>query len=80
MAQYRALDARPPDCMPLAAQRAYVVKVNRLSSIIARMDSSSFFGNRLVALTPNLPHAEAADLMTGKPFIGNDGVAYIIQG
>lgn len=77
---FHILEERPVDYMPLAALRAYQVKVNRLSSLVAVFNSGGYSGQHLVALTPpNLPHDTAKQLMDGKPFVGVDGVAYIIQ-
>lgn len=77
---FRILQERPVEYEPLAALRAYHVKVNRLSSLIAKCLKGGYSGQHLVAITPdNLPHTTCQLLMDGQPFVGVDGVTYIIQ-
>lgn len=77
---FRILEERPAEYTPLAALNAFIIKVNRLSSMIAKRESGGHTGQRLVAMTrDDLPHETAQTLMDGKPFIGVDGICYIIQ-
>lgn len=78
--QFRVLPDKPLEYTPIASQRAFLVRVNQRSYLIAKLKDSSFLGQSLVAITPDkLLLAEARELMQGKPFTGVDGVNYIIQ-
>jgi hypothetical protein len=76
---FRILETRLPETVPLGAFRTYVVKVNQRMRLIARLDQTTLMGNQLVAITPKLTHDETEELMNGKPFVGIDGISYIIQ-